>query len=273
MNKAGSIVLMAILVISVLTFAMPVIAHYPGAVISSNWATIEPTIDGVFGAGEYADATVIDIKAADPSNPFAAYGYFKNDGTFLYVCLDASGDITNNTEDGSILSFDTGHDAIYTDGGEDNFAMMFLYGSTAHLVWNSTFGGYDLCCEPFAPTLPDHAGLAGAVGFGTSPNSDINHKIYEYRIPLALIDAAPGDTLGFALDGELFYGIWDFTIVDGDQWPFYRGGPIWLDEYGDLIIGKAPISVPQINAIGLGALISLIAVFLAGWNWTVKRRK
>jgi len=43
-----------------------------------------------------------------------------------------------------------------------------------------------------------HPGLEGAAGFGGSPNSGIDHRIYEFKIPLNLLGASPGDTIGFA---------------------------------------------------------------------------
>ena len=257
-DKMKAMVLTAIMTIAVLA-VMPAMAHFPGAVINSNWKTITPTIDGVLFAGEWDDATVIDIKAADPANPFAAYGYFKNDGDFIYILLDASGDITLDNNDRSVLSFDTGHDAIPTDGAEDNFIISGA-GMTWHYVWDATAGAYVIHCSPFDPSLPDHAGLAGVHDFGVSPNSAISHSIYEYQIPLALIEAVPGDTLGFALDGEIASGIWDHSIQDGDQWPVRtRPDPIPLGQYGDLVLASKA-AVPALTPIGIAALVGLLAI-------------
>ena len=266
-EKRKAMVLAAIMILAVLA-VMPATAHYPGAVINSNWKTITPTIDGIFSPGEWDDATVIDIQAADPANPFTAYGYFKNDGTFLYILLDASGDITQDGGDRGVISFDTGHDAIYTDGAEDNFAITGA-GLTGHYVWNATAVGYVTHCSPFDPTLPDHAGLAGAVGFGASPNSGTNHRIYEYRIPLALIEAVPGDTLGFALDGEIHYGIYDSSRPGCDQWPFYRGAAIMISEYGDIVLASRA-AVPALTPIGIAALVGLLSITATN---TILRRK
>jgi hypothetical protein len=42
------LVALAMLVTVTFALAMPVGAHYPGAVIQSRWASTPPTIDGVF---------------------------------------------------------------------------------------------------------------------------------------------------------------------------------------------------------------------------------
>ena len=252
-KKGIGIFIAAILVISVFA-VMPAIAdgrawkgtvqpqqvqpmHYPGAVIYSNWATITPTIDGAFGPNEWSDATVVDLLEADPANELEAYAYFKNDANYLYIGIDVPDDTTEDFEDASTISFDTGHDAIYTHGHDDIFCIE--YETAYHVVWDDTIDDYDLCCDPFDPTLPLHSGLAGSWGYGPSPNSGTNHRIYEYRIPLALILASPGDTIGFGMDGVWWMGIYDGDTELGDQWPFLRWDPIFIDEYGDLILATS----------------------------------
>jgi hypothetical protein len=259
------------------TFAMPVEAHYPGAVIQSNWAAVTPTIDGVFGGGEWSDATVVDLQAEDPGNEIEAYVYFKNDGDYLYALVDVAGDMTEGGDE-STLSFDTGHDAAYTDGHEDTFSWHFT--EFDHWVWNSTAGQHVPCCH-FDTMLPQHTGLAGAIGFGPSPNNAVNHVIYEYRIPLALILASPGDTIGFAMDGEMgpFLGIYDEDTDRGDQWPFLRWDVISIDEYGDLILaGGAIVGVGgeayAVNKVSiLAPWLGLALVLAVGGGILVRRRR
>ncbi len=215
------------------TFTMPVQAHYPGAVIQSQWATKIPTIDGIFGPDEWSDAAMVDLLAADPANQLEAYAYFKNNADYLYICVDVPGDTTADFEDASGVSFDTGHDGVYTAGHDDTF--FIEYNTTEHFVSNGT-AEYIIHCSPFDTALPLHSGLAGDWGFGSSPNSGVAHRIYEYCIPLALLLASPGDTLGFGMDGTEWMGIYDESTDRGDQWPFLRWEPIFIDEYGDLIL-------------------------------------
>jgi hypothetical protein len=262
-------------------FAMPVGAHYPGAVIQSNWAAVTPNIDGVFGGGEWSDATIVDLQAEDPNNEIEAYVYFKNDGDYLYALVDVAGDTTEGGDE-STLSFDTGHDAAHTDGHEDTFSWHFT--EFDHWVWNSTAGEHSPCCH-FDPALPLHTGLAGAIGFGPSPNNAVNHVIYEYRIPLALILASPGDTIGFAMDGEWdpFLGIYDDGTGLGDQWPFLRWGVISIDEYGDLILATGATGAIIVGVGGeayavntfslLAPWLGLALVLAVGGGVLVRRRR
>jgi hypothetical protein len=245
-----TIVMVASLMIA---FTMPVQAYYPGAVIKSQWATKIPTIDGIFSPGEWSDAAVVDLLAADPANQLEAYAYFKNDATYLYICVDVPDDTTANFSDACGVSFDTGHDGVYTAGHDDTFFME--NDTTYHLVSNGT-ADYIIHCSPFDTALPLHSGLAGDRGLGSSPNSAVAHRIYEYRIPLALLLASPGDTLGFGMDGTWWMGIFDASTNLGDQWPFLRWEPIYINEYGDLILATGT-TLPA-NSIYLHAEDGLI---------------
>ena len=105
-------------------------AHYPSAVISSSGASITPNIDGQFSAGEWDDATPVPLVDA-----FTAYGYFKNDWHFLYILIDVPTYMNQYTF--LSMSFDTGHDEIYTANHDDDF-MINPDGTTHHFVANGT---------------------------------------------------------------------------------------------------------------------------------------
>ena len=215
MNAVRKVVsaLLATAMVAILTFAtvIPVNAHYPSAVIQSEWA----------------DAAMVDLQAADPTNEIEAYVYFKNDGDYLYALVDVADDTTEDGDE-STLSFDTGHDTTYTDGHGDTFSWYF--DEFDHRIWDSTADDYVLC-RHFDPSPPPHTGLAVDRGFGTSPNSGINHVMYEYRIPLPLIlatgSAQPAEfsatpTTGptplevqFTDDFVCDFNSWSWDFVDG----------------------------------------------------------
>ena len=228
------VVVLAMVGVIMSAIIMPASAHYDNAIIYSNWARVMPSIDGAFGTTEWSDATVVDMLEADPANELEAYTYFKNDADYLYICVDVPDDTTEDYYDATTISFDTGHDAEYTADHDDTF--MIEGGTTVHFVSDGSWGGFDQHCKPFNTGLPLHSGLAGDWGFGPSPNSGVDHRIYEYRIPLALLLASPGDTLGFGMDGYVWMGIYDDDTELGDQWPFLRWDPIDIDEYGDLVL-------------------------------------
>jgi hypothetical protein len=59
--------------------------------VESKWAYAIPNIDGIFSAGEWDDATVVDLLTV-PGNPMAGYWYVKNNGQYLYMLFDMTED-------------------------------------------------------------------------------------------------------------------------------------------------------------------------------------
>jgi len=159
----------------------------------SDWRSVVPIIDGNFNPGEWTNAQLLI------DDPIHTYVYFMNDNYFLYVCVDAAnldgGDYTQNDADHCDLFFDTGHDEVWTLGHEDWFRI-YGDGTTEHHVAISPT--YTQHCTDWAL---NHPGLEGAAGFGGSPNAATAHRIYEFKIPLSLLGASPGDTIGFASPG------------------------------------------------------------------------
>jgi len=161
--------------------------------IDSDWEFTAPTIDGNFDPGEWTYPQLLIEE------PIHAYVYSTNDDEYLYVCVDAAnavvldgGDYTPDDWDQCSLHFDTGHDEQWTPGHEDAFKL-YGNGSTAH--WVAISPTYELHCNDWAG---NHPGLQGVAGFAGSPNAEDPHRIYEFKIPLSLLGASPGDTIGFA---------------------------------------------------------------------------
>ena len=246
--------------------------------IYSHWAGAPPNINGVFGPGEWSDAAVVDFQAADPNNELEAYAYFKNNADFLYIAVDVPDDTSEDDgsggdSDATTLAFDTGHDGVYTEGHDDTFAIEA--GTTWHIDWEDN-GVDGIHCSPFDTGLPLHSGLAGEWGFGPSPNSGADHRIYEYRIPLALLLASVGDTLGFSMGGYYWMGIYDATSDLGNQWPFLAWEPIFVDDYGDLVLATPPVGGELYPVDKLGILtpwIGLAALFIGGLTWFALRQR
>ncbi len=80
-------VLSVLAVLTVLALGTAVPAAANGDTAQSNWATVIPVIDGVFGPGEWDDAAVVDLLTV-PGNPMEGYWYIKNDAQYLYMLVD-----------------------------------------------------------------------------------------------------------------------------------------------------------------------------------------
>ncbi len=93
---------------------------HTGAWIDSKLTASSPAIDGTMGAGEWADATQVNLGAI-PGNPIPAWLLVKNNGSFLFLAYDAVGDTTRDAQDSASVGFDTDHDATSTIGREDEF--------------------------------------------------------------------------------------------------------------------------------------------------------
>jgi len=60
--------------------------------------------------------------------------------------------------------------------------------------------------------------------------------MYEFAVPLALLGARAGDTLGFAGGGQIAPGAYDDFELRWSDWPEWTFGPQPLFAYGDLVL-------------------------------------
>src|SRR5438270_310811 len=174
-------------------------APAPVTTIQSSFAAATPTIDGVISSGEWNDSTVVNLTAIS-GNTLPAYLFVKNNDTMLYMAYDAIGDTTQDPFDVAALAFDTGNDAVASDGHEDQFvqgATGFNPAGQSHWVCRTSSNNWSLRDAPYNQSLPNEAGLESAWGFAASPGLAANHRSYEFAIPLALLASGPGQTLGF----------------------------------------------------------------------------
>lgn len=217
--------------------------------IPSPRAMSPPTIDGAIEGEEWADAFAEDLGAL-PGNQVPGFLYAMNDDEFVYLAYDAVGDPTRDPWDVASIGFDTGNDEIPTDGGEDQFVQGgWVTYDQGHFVYDSGFGTWILEDSPFDPGLPDHAGLAGAWGFGPSPAGPMDHRIYEFQIPLVLLGAQPGDVLGLFGGSRRSPGLFDHGAFGWTVWPWFTDQLVPLGSFGDLSLAEAPDSVPPEVAI------------------------
>ncbi len=244
----------------------------PVTPIQSSPALTTPTIDGAISAGEWNDSTLVNLTAIS-GNTLPAYLLVKNSPTMLYMAYDAVGDTSLSPNDAAALAFDTGNDAVASNGHEDQFVQGGFGGNPSnqsHWVYNSSLGFWSVQDAPYNPGLPNHAGLASAWGFGASPALGANHRMYEFAIPLALLGSGPNQTLGFFGGAQQSPGVVDTPTFRYSLWPIFAGGPIPLGSYGDLILagaGGGDTTPPTIaiNSPASGAIIPVNSITL---NWS-----
>src|SRR5438105_394837 len=214
----------------------------PVTPIQSSLAVTTPTIDGVITPGEWNDSTVVNLTVI-PGNTLPAYLLVKNSNTTLYMAYDAVGDTTQNSLDIASLAFDTGNDAVASNGHEDQFDQGGIGPNPAgqsHWVYNAASSNWTLRDAPYNQSLPNEAGLESALGFAASPGLTTAHRSYEFAIPLVLLASGPGQTLGLFGGSQLAPGVVDFTSPPRySVWPTFTGSPLPLASYGDLILAGA----------------------------------
>ncbi|MEE9341869.1 MAG: hypothetical protein V3V21_09475 [Thermoplasmata archaeon] len=239
-------VLCAVLLISVLSFFPSARASYPAS-MDSNWTGAPPAIDGNITIGEWDNATVIDLIDI-PGNMIPARMLAMNDASFLYLSYDVVGDLTPGARDAASFSFDTNSDGVATPGREDQFVLSAVYDGSAHYVYDA-MGFWLLEDSPFDPGLPNHTGLAGAMGFGPSPSQPLDHVMYEISIPLALLGVSPGESIGFAGLSEAAPGVVDDEASFlYDTWPTFFIYRPQLEAFGTLFL-DTPAGVVDVEVI------------------------
>ncbi|MFQ6012176.1 MAG: Ig-like domain-containing protein [Thermoplasmata archaeon] len=212
--------------------------------LTSARATVAPTIDGILSTGEWGDATVTDLSSI-PGNRVPGLLYVKNDADRVYVAYDITGDTTEDLGDGASIGFDTGNDGVPSDGREDEFLQRDIFGQ-AHYVYDALIEFWAIEDGPYDPSLPNHQGLASAVGFGPSENSPTAHRAYEFAVPIPLL--GEGGILGFFGGSHLLPGVRDTSRAFGlgfSAWPSFAAGALPLWAYGDLIL--ADVTPPTLT--------------------------
>jgi len=212
--------------------------------IVSGWTFSAPSVDGAVDPGEWADATAVDLLASDPTNELGTTLLVMHNMTHLFICFDATGDVSENDTDRASMTFDTGLQDFLTDGEEDQFEIDggWFWGAPMHAVYDTTINDWAYDCWPFDDSRLDHEGLAGAMGFGGSDISASDHRIYEFAIPLALLEASLDDVIGFCTGGWGWLGVADGSEDMVSEWPTRWTIPELPEFYGSLSIPSLPVT-------------------------------
>ena len=233
--------LMTILIVSASALFLPS-AHSIQLVVDSRHTGVPPVIDGKM-EGLWSNP---QITMNSPDYPIDAFAYFLNDEFNLYVLVDAVGDTTQEALDECLLWFGF---------------VQSPPGYTAHV---NVFGD---------GTFPGTAGYSAAFGFESSSNSPTPHMIYEFSIPLSLIQIQPGQSI--TVCSPYFKGksivydsatqldnIWPKGLAEDDvsTWAILQtslsrpvGGVV-------MSTNKLEILTPYLALVGLVAAVSAVVV-------------
>jgi hypothetical protein len=196
-----------------------------GHALRSAWADGIPVIDGRLSAGEWDDATVLDIASPDAIHQVRLL--VKNSGTSIYLAVDDSNDVFVETGTGLGFLVDLDNDGEWdaTAPSDEGGVTMTHAGASFHAVW----GRY-----------PDHLGAAAPVAAGGIHYlalASSGHVQHEAAIDLSAspLKSSPGETIGFLVwctDPGNFYA---HGYGNPGQWP--QGSlPEAVRTFGDLTL-------------------------------------
>lgn len=239
-----------VLMVDVALFLPSVYAERP--VINSVWANKPPSMDGMFTPDEWPESPQIAFTVPPYNNSYLnASVYVTNDNAKLYVMVDAFGDRTDNWGDENLIVFPS--------------------------AWVEFWGQGGTVCTKLTGNCHIPKGVMGVVGYSTSPNSPLKHKIYETSIPLTLLNVTVGQSIDFCspkkpLGSSISYD--DATGRD-NPWPDHlvfavdSGGMIHTDRNTWGILNLAAHPVPEFSAPTTSTLtiaITLVSITLIRYN-------
>lgn len=250
-GKILSLSIITILLVSAVTVIVP-FAYSQRPIITSQYTSRPPTIDGKFAAGEWSN---LQIVMTEPDFPIDAFAYFMNDDFNLYVLVDAIEDTTQNP---------------INAGSADECLLIFDFESNKIIRIRGTSEISEKSSEDFE----------AAIGFESSPNSPNTHVIYEFCIPFSYLNIEPGDPIDFCSPfwknqasipfdpsgGENNDNVWPPEIGMGNEWRTDRD--LWgvLSSGREAPVGgiitppnKIAILIPYLALVALiGAVISIM---------------
>jgi len=211
-----------------------------GPTITSNWAFVTPTLDGLISAGEWVDAATFDISNTATVPAGSVTMYVKNDGTFLYIAVDDTNDVSTADDSADQVG-------VYFDdvGGTAPYLNDNLWTNT---VCGNPTGEGAFFCGNFLPVLPPvyEEWISGgttctpvtpAPGITQGVGISSGHMQYEVRIDLSTsaLNAIAGQVFGFRIisyDGDAVPS----AVLTG-EWPL---GSVASDPntFGNLILAQ-----------------------------------
>jgi len=136
-----------------------------------------PRLDGVVNLGEWQGATQVPL---DKGTLFVMH-----DATALYMLFDITPDTVASSSDYVNITFDVNGDKLITSGVDIHYSV-FLPDHLPCLMYYLGPASWSTCNTSSAKF---------SAGFGVTPLSTTNHRVYEVGIPLYEVSAIPGSTI------------------------------------------------------------------------------
>ncbi|PZX51979.1 hypothetical protein [Algoriphagus chordae] len=157
-----------------LSITTPILFALP---LRSAWAVNPVDINKPMMAGDWDGAGSLKFSRG--------YVMAKNDANFLYLTLDVVSDIGNDsgTNDYYWLSFDNNRDRAITSNVDVNYA---AYPGQPNKLGRQKYLGPGQWTGLLSDT--SHSGVVQE--FGPSPNSDVAHRMWKFRIELSEINVS-----------------------------------------------------------------------------------
>lgn len=216
------------------------------------WATVPPVPEGTWGSDEYFLGPGHTVSLDRPAgNRAAGFLTAENNGTVLYLAVDAIRDTALEPGDGLTIAFDTDGDGLPTAGADDVFIVNAS--GAARFAFNGTLGVWTLI-EPCNPWAGDASISACVAGTGATALGPTPHRFYELQVPLSRIGVAtpfpPGTSVRFALGGAPHLGLADGGNTS--SWPLLFGPIPPLLFFGELALSTGPVpnQPPSLNWTG-----------------------
>jgi hypothetical protein len=214
-----------------------------GNALTVGLSRVKPTIDGVWGYGEWSDANEARLAYyfKQVNHLGQAYLRLKYDKNNLYLLFDVTSD--NGTTSPPrvqfiLISFDTNNDGFSANDTTNDFFMTFsVNGTRLNLNW---FG-----------TRPSYVGeILGAQHVGFSPHLTPPHRVYEVSIPTSLVLRENLTAIGFNACADDSYG--NILCISDPNSPF------------QVELTFASIAVPENITLLLPLLVTLGILSLFG---------
>ncbi|MBN1349288.1 T9SS type A sorting domain-containing protein [candidate division KSB1 bacterium] len=216
----------------------------------SAWATTAPDIDGEISAGEWDDATPIQIACPLVWSPVTLL--VKNDENHLYLAVDDLNDEIIDPGNYLGILFDEDHNSTWDISSPSNEGLITI--SNAAALFTGYWGTYP---NAFGASTP-----ITAAGTQRAISTASGHVQYEVAFDLSTspLNALPGETIGV--------GFW--LNDPGNFYPTHYGytaelplGLLWeaAPPLGNLVLAEETVNLPETwnftSATGSSAIIIL----------------